>query len=372
MDAKAWYVVAVHLKNDTGSYQHRAAPGLTLPEKKESQDVYFHRKETGMEINPEDKTMKIYLAIDGSEHSWSAVDLLKSLALRKQAGVGELGEVPYERSAPAHVTLLTVLLPREAANYTGRVAALEKAKAALEENELDVDIQLLVGYPSEALNNYAAESPPDLFVLGAKGLRSTLSILLGGVAQQLVEYASWPVMIVRAPLNGLKHILLATDGSPYSKCAIEYLKHFPIPGGVRLTIMHVMPPLYPPEVLGQRYPAMPESLIPYPVGEQEFSFAREAQEENDGQELVKQAAAAFTRQDVEVESCLRRGDAATELIDFIKEHQVDLVVTGSRGISGVKGFLLGSVSRKLVHYSGCSVLVVKSPPASYEEASHRG
>jgi nucleotide-binding universal stress UspA family protein len=34
-------------------------------------------------------------------------------------------------------------------------------------------------------------------------------------------------------------------------------------------------------------------------------------------------------------------------------------VAGSRGLSNFKGLWVGSVSRKLVHYSNCSVLVVK-------------
>jgi nucleotide-binding universal stress UspA family protein len=47
------------------------------------------------------------------------------------------------------------------------------------------------------------------------------------------------------------------------------------------------------------------------------------------------------------------------MIEYIKTEQVDLVVAGSRGLSPVKAWLLGSVSRKLVHYSDCSVLIVK-------------
>ena len=56
---------------------------------------------------------------------------------------------------------------------------------------------------------------------------------------------------------------------------------------------------------------------------------------------------------------LVRGDAATEIIDYAKERKVDLIVAGSRGLSQVRGWLLGSVSRKLVHYAPCSVLIVK-------------
>ncbi len=67
---------------------------------------------------------------------------------------------------------------------------------------------------------------------------------------------------------------------------------------------------------------------------------------------------------LEVETVLRRGDAATEIIDYTKEAGINLIVAGSRGLSQVTGWLLGSVSRKIIHYANCSVLVVKSAEGS--------
>jgi len=58
---------------------------------------------------------------------------------------------------------------------------------------------------------------------------------------------------------------------------------------------------------------------------------------------------------------LKWGDAATEIIEYVKSNKFDLIVAGSRGLSQFKGWWVGSVSRKLVHYSNCSVLIVKRP-----------
>jgi nucleotide-binding universal stress UspA family protein len=58
---------------------------------------------------------------------------------------------------------------------------------------------------------------------------------------------------------------------------------------------------------------------------------------------------------------LRRGDAATEIIDYTRHEKIDLIIVGSRGLSTFRSWLLGSVSRKLVHYADCSVLIVKKP-----------
>jgi nucleotide-binding universal stress UspA family protein len=54
-----------------------------------------------------------------------------------------------------------------------------------------------------------------------------------------------------------------------------------------------------------------------------------------------------------------RGDAATEILNFAQNINADLIVAGSRGLSQIQGWLLGSVSRKLVHYARCSVLIAK-------------
>jgi nucleotide-binding universal stress UspA family protein len=61
---------------------------------------------------------------------------------------------------------------------------------------------------------------------------------------------------------------------------------------------------------------------------------------------------------------LLRGDAATEIIQFAKEENIDMIIAGSRGLSQTQSWLLGSVSRKLVHYAPCSVLLVKQSPKS--------
>ena len=74
--------------------------------------------------------------------------------------------------------------------------------------------------------------------------------------------------------------------------------------------------------------------------------------------LLTQTVDALKASQFETLSVIRSGDAATEILEYAKVHQVNLIVTGSRGLSAVKGWLLGSVSRKLIYHSKCSVLVI--------------
>ena len=62
---------------------------------------------------------------------------------------------------------------------------------------------------------------------------------------------------------------------------------------------------------------------------------------------------------VEVEKHTREGDPARALIEIADELEADLIIVGARGKSAMERFLLGSVSHKLSHYAGRSVMVVR-------------
>ncbi|QKR00057.1 universal stress protein [Metallosphaera tengchongensis] len=56
---------------------------------------------------------------------------------------------------------------------------------------------------------------------------------------------------------------------------------------------------------------------------------------------------------------LEGADVASTIIEYCKKIECDLIVTGSRGLTGVKRIVMGSVSNSLVSKSEVPVLVVK-------------
>lgn len=291
----------------------------------------------------------VLLAVDGSDHSLAAVKLLRDLPL-------------VDPNQPdCIVTVLGVLLPRESSNQATHRLPLESAKELLSQKGFAVQTELITGYPAQVIAQYAAEHKPGLVIVGAKGLRATLGILLGGTAQQVVEYACCPTLVVRAPYTGLRRVMLVTDGSPHSQNALDYFETLPLPDTTEAIVTHVMPPtpLLDPIILARTWPIEHQIIQPLPPEAEEELKEIQEQDKQKGQAILEEAIQQLQSVHINAQSSLLQGDAATEIIDFAQARQVDLIVAGSRGLGQVQGWWLGSVSRKLVHYAGCSVLIIK-------------
>ena len=287
--------------------------------------------------------LNILLADDGSQHAQAAVEWLQNISLPPKSQIYVFrafnsGQIPW---------------------VSDFEKALERTQSQLSSLGYRVETELTLGHAAEKILEIAETRKSDLIVLGAKGLRSTLNILLGGVAQHVVEYASCPVLIVRAPYQGFCRILLVTDGSPSSLSAARYLRKFPMPTDADVHIMHVLPPPYTPVMMEPSIGAWQTVYVAHPAPEEEAALRKK--ETKAGEAILARTNGVLRRHGIESSSVLARGDAATEILDYASKKGIDLIVAGSRGLSQFKSLWMGSVSRKLVHYANCSVLLVKPP-----------
>ena len=141
---------------------------------------------------------QVLLAVDGSEHSLAAVKTVRDMALATA------------HCSECRVKVLGVLPVSEGSNHAVYMLPLREAERILSEHGVHTTSDLIQGYPAEVILDQAATSRPDLIVIGAKGLRATLGILLGGVAQQVVEHACCPVLVIRAPYRRINRVLVVT------------------------------------------------------------------------------------------------------------------------------------------------------------------
>jgi nucleotide-binding universal stress UspA family protein len=137
------------------------------------------------------------------------------------------------------------------------------------------------------------------------------------------------------------NIVLGTDGSPGAEAAVQ--KVIELLGGSGATIYLVC--AYPGPSALERIgmTARQESVNLRGVAADVLA--------RDERRLVD---AGFA-----VEKHVREGDPAHTIIDVAAEKGADLIVVGARGNTGLRRFMLGSVSMKLSHHSPNSLLIVR-------------
>jgi len=78
------------------------------------------------------------------------------------------------------------------------------------------------------------------------------------------------------------------------------------------------------------------------------------------QRAIDQAVEVLAQEGVTPDETFKvYGDPAVVITDFAKKGSYNLIIMGSRGLSDIKGFLLGSVSHKVLHLAECPVTIVK-------------
>jgi nucleotide-binding universal stress UspA family protein len=147
----------------------------------------------------------------------------------------------------------------------------------------------------------------------------------------------------------IKKILLATDGSANSRKALGFAVDMASRYDAELHVLHVIQNMEVPlEVL--------EYISAEEIEDSPASFYLE----KIGKKIIKQSENECKINGCEnVYTIVLRGDPADMIIEVAQDKQMDLIVLGSRGLRGVKGRLLGSVSRKVSHASEVSCLIVK-------------
>jgi nucleotide-binding universal stress UspA family protein len=77
-------------------------------------------------------------------------------------------------------------------------------------------------------------------------------------------------------------------------------------------------------------------------------------------EWLKQIEEAAKKKGIRLKSEILDGDSKVEIIiDYANENSIDLIVMGSRGLTGFKRLLLGSVANAVVSNAPCPVMVVR-------------
>jgi universal stress protein A len=148
----------------------------------------------------------------------------------------------------------------------------------------------------------------------------------------------------------IKRILCPVDFSEHSVRAFEYADFLARSHGAKLLLLHVFEHLqgYDHYLILALTPQEIREKMEKAAKDQLKSFMNEVESHT------------------EVEAEVREGKAFVEIVRKAKEEDVDLIVMGSHGRSGLQHLLIGSVAEKVTRKARCPVLIVKDKNARFE------
>ncbi len=192
-----------------------------------------------------------------------------------------------------------------------------------------------------ALVDWARDHEIDLIVSGTHGRTGLDRVLLGSFAEKIVRLAPCPVWVVRANETQLHphRILHPTDFSPVSAQALEWAVYLAIGFAAELHIIHI---LHRPQ---------------FHTGEDE---ALDAIYETARHKAVEHLAKLGEAGSVSIATSVHVGYPAKKIVEVANDQESDLIVCGTRGLTGLERDQLGSVAERVVRLAPCSVLTVRS------------
>lgn len=301
--------------------------------------------------------MRILLAVDGSAPAERAAALVASMPLGDDDRLRVLSVAPARGEVFGSVWGAPIPPDAddvEAAVIEGHRAAIARAEEEIRATRgaLEIEPVLLRGRPASVIVDQARAADADLIVLGHRGLGTWQSRMLGSVSAEVVDHAPCPVLVVRD--DQLGPVVLADDGSLDAHAAGEVVAGWPLFRGLPVT------------VVGVAHGAIPSAAWVAPLMLEE-SMSRYT-EVVDAERRIRSSGCEATVErlraagiDAVVE--IRQGDPAHEIVSAAQSAGAGLVVLGTRGLTGLRRLLIGSVARNVLLSAPCSVLVVRDRPA---------
>ena len=299
----------------------------------------------------------ILIPTDGSDEAEYAAQYGLAFAAVSGATVHVLSVVDeslYPRTAVLSDDLIEQGLEearREASEAVERIAAMAP-------EGVDCVTETRKGVPAALVTDYADEQGVDLVVMGTHGRTGLRRYIIGSVTEQVVRTADVPVLTVRKPEGAtvegrpdIDRVLVPTDGSDESMAAVDHAIDIAERYGATVHGLYVVDQ----RALSSYYEAGPlmgdllETLTE--VGE-------------DATEAVRERAEA---RGVAAETEVRQGLPASAIREYADDNDVDLVVMGTHGRTGVERYLLGSVTERVVRTSDVPVLTTHTEELGSEE-----
>ncbi|MFB6079606.1 MAG: universal stress protein [Haloferacaceae archaeon] len=287
---------------------------------------------------------RLLFPTDGSDGASVAFDHVLAIAARHDATVYVLNVADTTRDSVLRIRGDVV----DALEREGHRIVQDVTERAAQRGVTTVT-DVLQGDPSRTIVDYANARDVDLVVMPTHGRRGLERFLLGSTTERVVRRSDVPVLTLRPDHDDparypYRNVVVPTDGSDCADHALETGVDVAAAEGATLHLLSVIVSVS----LGVD---VRSDLQIEPLERRATGLIEDARE------YAQTAGVTSVTGTVEYGPSVHGG-----ITSYVDEHDVDLVVVGTHGRTGVDRYVLGSVTERLVRTSPVPVLTVREPP----------
>lgn len=307
---------------------------------------------------------KILIPLDASRLAEQVLPCALAIARRVKAEVTLLRVVPpLQRDDAAQdgrqveLDELTELAQREAREYLNGIAG------PLHDEGLSVKTALETGTPAECILDYANSMGSDLIAMSTHGRSAVGRWVFGSVADRVLRGASCPVLLTRGGETPggeppMRRIAVTLDGTAVSEQVVPHAAGMARAFGAEILLMRVVRAAAAVYASAE---AMPVIIEDNGVDEAEAA------------DYLSQWQARLSAEGCTARVMVTQPPVAEAVLDLARAHRADLIAMSTRGRSGVRRWMFGSVAERILQAATVPILLVRAgekPPLG--EPAERG
>jgi nucleotide-binding universal stress UspA family protein len=221
-----------------------------------------------------------------------------------------------------------------------------------------IHVQVLDGRPATGIVRDAERWSADLIVVGARGVSTVRRLLIGSVSSEVVDHAPCPVFVARGEgIQRVQRVLWATDHSAESDSTADFIVESGLFDDAEIRVLSVA-----------------DAGMAWWAGMSPVDGATSMEVYVDAAALAERRAKATAEAAADRLSGRRvtavyghPGDIPYAILKESETFRAQVIILGARRLGAVHRWLIGSVSRSVLHHAPMSVLIVRPKVAHTEE-----
>jgi nucleotide-binding universal stress UspA family protein len=219
-------------------------------------------------------------------------------------------------------------------------------------NSLKIATEILTGKPAEAVLRFAEEKKADMVIIAGHGASGKNSPILGNIASKILSASNRPVLLVHTEnrldkYDGLiKRVLVPLDGSRMSESSLKTVAPVVSRLNAEVVLFQAIEPV--------RYVPGFETTVPNII------LPSDDEIKNTAGRYLKEIEKALTQHHIKTSSIVIAATPASAIIDYADSHDIDMIAMTTHGYSGIKRWVFGSTTEKILQASNKPVLLIPS------------